>query len=195
MAKRTLPTVNEAEGNGDDRTPTRRTMLNALAVLPAAASAPIGFAAGAGATSPATLALPLRELHRQWAQLAAARDALAIEIDEATRPREPAGDERAQQSARPGAVPGLRAELERTETQIDKVIGRMLRIPIATVEDVAVVLDLAMDYEIPVTADVEIAAHLVRSLMRLAPGFEFTSPRRDLPPDQLAALLDTPPVT
>jgi len=183
-----------ANHDGDHSTLTRRTMLTALAVLPAAASAPIGSEAGAGETSPATLALSLRALHCQWAQLAAARDALDIEIDEATRPRQPAGEERAQQSARSGAVPGLRAELERTQTRIDKVIGRMLRIPIATVEDVAVMLDLAMDGEIPVTADQEIAAHLVRALMRLAPGFEFTSPRRDLPPDQLAALLDTPPV-
>jgi hypothetical protein len=81
MSKRTLPTVRAAEGNEAHGAPTRRTMLTALAILPAAGggaalamATPASPAAPAdatvalaGASSPAPSAL--RELHRRWSEI------------------------------------------------------------------------------------------------------------------------------
>jgi len=74
-------THSPASAGAPHPSPTRRTMLNTLAVLPIAASAPIGAEAVAGETSPATPGPSLRELHRRWSALVDETEAILHEVD------------------------------------------------------------------------------------------------------------------
>lgn len=85
---------------------------------------------------------------------------------------------------------------------IEELLDEIYAAPIETVVDVAVILDVAMgECEIDITGEAihEDAAsrlvfttRLLRELMRAAPGFEFTTLRRELLPDQFAAFLAEP---
>lgn len=80
-----------SNGDGAHSTPTRRTMLNALAVLPVAGGALIGAEAGAGETSPATPGSSLRELHRRWSALIDEIEAIEIEVQDVMEDRDECG--------------------------------------------------------------------------------------------------------
>lgn len=234
--------------------PTRRRLLNTLAVLPIAAVAPIGAAAVAGPL-PAPLS-PLRQAHARWAALKRQLDDLYLAIDERetatgdVRVRLPGshGDLRNEQEIDAAAdeiarrprvdrvalkqrcaaakvelilrrqavkaecerlgLPRLRAELAGTKAAIDRVLDDIYAAPIASVEDVAVFLDVALgehQVELGTFPDHEdaqyylaFAARLLQGLRALVPGFDFLALRRYYPePGRLAFLLgaddDAPP--
>ncbi len=82
------PRIPTPANDVDHRKPTRRTMLTALAFLPAASGALIGAEAGAGETSPATPGSSLRELHRRWSALIDETQKINTEVDDAMMTRE-----------------------------------------------------------------------------------------------------------
>lgn len=96
----------------------------------------------------------------------------------------------------------LRQQLEETERAVDGVLDRVYAAPIETIEDVALLLDVALGREVDIVGqaldpeetpfDLAFTGRLLRALVRLIPGFEFTSLRRDLLPDQLNALMTEP---
>ena len=115
------------------------------------------------------------ELHRVWAKLEDEQHALASTIEQAKM----AGAE----------VQLLRERQARLLLEINSVVAEIRRAPARTLEDHLALLDVAMEHEIDLAADISLygpadfpmISRLLRALAQQAPGFEFNSLRRWLP--------------
>jgi hypothetical protein len=115
------------------------------------------------------------ELHKVWARLEDEQHALASTIERA----KVAGAE----------VELLRERQARLILEINSVVAEIRRAPAHTLEDHLALLDVAMEHEIDLAADISfygpadfpMIGRLLRALAQQAPGFEFNSLRRWLP--------------
>ncbi|HKM71962.1 MAG TPA: hypothetical protein VJX94_18205 [Stellaceae bacterium] len=117
----------------------------------------------------------IAELHRRCIVLEDERRGLAVEIDE-RRIGDPAGHRRLIERER---------EVMR---EIGAILARIRAAPVQSIEDIAVLLDLALDIELDapppdlIMQDRPWTLLLVRGLRSLAPGVEMSWLRRQSPP-------------
>jgi hypothetical protein len=127
----------------------------------------------------------ISELHELWASLENECHQLAMIIEQA---REGGAD-----------VTLLRDRQARLLLHISAVVAEIRDAPATTLHDHLVLLDVAIEHEIDLAADIAfygasdfpMITRLLRALARTAPGFEFNSLRRSLSsPGQFEQLMD-----
>jgi hypothetical protein len=127
----------------------------------------------------------ISELHELWASLENERHQLAVIIEQA---RNGGAD-----------VMLLRDREARLLLHISAVVAEIREAPATTLHDHLALLDVAIEHEIDLAADIEyygardfpMITRLLRALARTVPGFEFNSLRRALSsPDQFEHLMD-----
>lgn len=117
-------------------------------------------------------------LHRLWARLENEHHELALAIERAG-------------SGGPD-VARMRARQARLLLQINAVVAEIRKAPATTLEDYAALLDVALEHEIDLAADMAfygpadypMIIRLLRALAEQVPGFEFNSLGRWLSPGQ-----------
>jgi hypothetical protein len=100
-----------------------------------------------------------------------------------------------------GGLAAFVARQNKVKRAVDRLVDEIAAAPIATIEDIASVLDIALDREIDIRADAGcdddesmwFSRRLLRGLMALLPGFEFHSLKSTLPPEQYANLVGATP--
>ena len=111
-------------------------------------------------------------LHEQWTKLEDEHDALSIAIDAAR--------------GRPADLALMRERQAKLLLEIAALVARIQDAPATTTEDFLALLDVALEHEVDLAADIAfygaadfpIITRLLSVLERIAPSFEFSSLRR-----------------
>ena len=122
-------------------------------------------------------------LHKRWAKLEDEHHGLAIEIEAA-------------QIGGADLAP-MRERQARLLLEISAIVADIRDAPATTIEDFVALLDVALEHEIDLAADIAfygptdypMTARLLRALARRVPGFEFNSLRRWLSSSQFEQLM------